>query len=53
MEEQLGKGYQQIMIGLIVFIAGAIWGGMQATNDMVAEDIYWKQDFNQIPWNNR
>lgn len=25
MEEQLGKGYQQIMIGLIVFIAGAIW----------------------------
>ena len=41
MEEQLGKGYQQIMIGLIVFIAGAIWGGMQATNDMVAEDIYW------------
>ena len=40
MEEQLGKGYQQIMIGLIVFIAGAIWGGMKATNDMVAEDIY-------------
>jgi hypothetical protein len=41
MEEQLGKGYQQIMIGLIVFIAGAIWGGMQATNEMVAEDVYW------------
>ena len=41
MEEQLGKGYQQIMIGLIVFIAGAIWGGMQATKDMVPEDIYW------------
>ena len=36
-----GKGYQQIMIGLIVFIAGAIWGGMQATKDMVPEDIYW------------
>lgn len=41
MEEQLGKGYQQIMIGLIVFIAGAIWGGMQATKEMVPEDIYW------------
>ena len=41
MEEQLGKGYQQIMIGLIVFIEGAIWGGMQATKEMVPEDIYW------------
>ena len=28
MEEQLGKGYQQIMIGLIIFISGAVWGGM-------------------------
>ena len=41
MEEQLGKGYQQMMIGLIIFIAGAIWGGMVATEGMVAEDIYW------------
>ena len=41
MEEQLGKGYQQMIIGLIVFIAGAIWGGMQATEGMVAEDVYW------------
>lgn len=41
MEEQLGKGYQQMMIGLIVFITGAIWGGMIATDGMVAEDIYW------------
>ena len=41
MEEQLGKGYQQMMIGLIIFIAGAIWGGMVATDGMVAEDIYW------------
>ena len=24
MEEQLGKGYQQMMIGLIIFISGAI-----------------------------
>ena len=41
MEEQLGKGYQQMMIGLIIFIAGAVWGGMVATDGMVAEDIYW------------
>ena len=41
MEEQLGKGYQQMMIGLIIFISGAIWGGMVATDGMVAEDIYW------------
>ena len=41
MEEQLGKGYQQMMIGLIIFIAGAIWGGMVATDGMGAEDIYW------------
>ena len=41
MEEQLGKGYQQMMVGLIIFIAGAIWGGMVATDGMVAEDIYW------------
>ena len=30
-----------MMIGLIIFIAGAIWGGMVATDGMVAEDIYW------------
>ena len=30
-----------MMIGLIVFITGAIWGGMIATDGMVAEDIYW------------
>ena len=41
MEEQLGQGYQQMMIGLIIFISGAIWGGMVATDGMVAEDIYW------------
>jgi hypothetical protein len=41
MEEQLGKGYQQMMIGLIIFISGAIWGGMVATEGMVAEDVYW------------
>ena len=41
MEEQLGKGYQQMMIGLIIFISGTSWGGMIATDGMVAEDIYW------------
>ena len=41
MEEQLGKGYQQMMIGLIIFISGALWGGMVATDGMVAEDVYW------------
>ena len=41
MEEQLGKGYQQMMIGSIIFISGAIWGGMVATDGMVAEDVYW------------
>ena len=30
-----------MMIGLIIFIAGAVWGGMVATDGMVAEDIYW------------
>ena len=40
MEEQLGKGYQQIMIGLIVFIAASICGGMHSTYDIVAEDVY-------------
>ena len=30
-----------MMIGLIIFISGAIWGGMIATDGMVAEDIYW------------
>ncbi len=40
-EQQLGQGYQQMMIGLIIFISGAIWGGMVATDGMVPEDIYW------------
>ena len=30
-----------MMIGLIIFISGAIWGGMVATDGMVAEDVYW------------
>ena len=41
MKENLGDGYQQVLIGFITFIAGAIWGGMSAGTDMVAADIYW------------
>ena len=40
-KENLGDGYQQVMIGFTLFIAGAIWGGMSAGADMVAADIYW------------
>ena len=28
LEETLGSGYQQIIIGFVVFIIGAIWGGI-------------------------
>lgn len=41
LEETLGSGYQQIIIGFIVFIIGAIWGGIQADGDMTASDVYW------------
>ncbi|MAV44210.1 MAG: hypothetical protein CBE08_000640 [Euryarchaeota archaeon TMED248] len=41
LEETLGNGYQQIIIGFIVFIIGAIWGGIQADGDMTASDVYW------------
>ena len=41
LEETLGSGYQQIIIGFVVFIIGAIWGGIQADGDMTASDIYW------------
>jgi hypothetical protein len=41
LEETLGGGYQQIVIGFVVFIIGAIWGGIKATPDMVAADVYW------------
>lgn len=41
MKENLGDGYQQVLIGFIIFIAGAVWGGMSAGTDMVAADIYW------------
>ena len=41
LEEKLGPGYQQIIIGLLIFIAGALWGGMAAVDGMKAEDVYW------------
>ncbi len=41
LEEILGPGYQQIIIGLLIFIAGALWGGMAAVDGMKAEDVYW------------
>ena len=41
LEETLGNGYQQIIIGFVVFIIGAIWGGIQADGNMTASDIYW------------
>jgi len=41
LEETLGNGYQQIVIGFVVFIIGAFWGGIQADGSMTASDIYW------------
>ena len=41
LEETLGSGYQQIIIGFIVFIIGAIWGGIQADGNMTASAVYW------------
>ena len=41
LEEKLGAGYQQIVLGLIIFAIGAIWGGMSAGEGMKAEMVYW------------
>lgn len=41
LEEKLGPGYQQIVLGLIIFAIGAIWGGMSAGEGMKAEMVYW------------
>ena len=41
LEETLGGGYQQIIIGFVVFIIGAIWGGIRADDGMTASDVYW------------
>ena len=41
LEEKLGAGYQQIVIGLVIFVAGALWGGLSAEEGMKAENVYW------------
>ncbi len=41
LEESLGEGYQQIIMGMVIFIIGAAWGGMSAGSGMTAEDVYW------------
>ncbi len=41
LKENLGDGYQQVIIGFITFLIGAIWGGMNAGTDMIAADVYW------------
>ena len=41
MQESLGDGHQQIVTGMIIFLVGAIWGGMEAGSDMKAVDVYW------------
>ena len=41
LEETLGSGYQQIVIGFVVFIIGAIWGGIIADDGITASKIYW------------
>ena len=41
LKENLGDGYQQVMIGFTTFLVGAIWGGMNAGADMIAADVYW------------
>jgi hypothetical protein len=41
LKENLGDGYQQVIIGFGTFLIGAIWGGMSAGEGMVAVDVYW------------
>jgi len=41
LEESLGEGYQQIIMGMVIFIIGAAWGGMNAGSGMTADDVYW------------
>ena len=35
LEEKLGPGHQQIVIGLLIFAAGALWGIMLASGDEI------------------
>ncbi|MBT3476496.1 MAG: hypothetical protein HN458_00940 [Euryarchaeota archaeon] len=41
LEENIGEGYQQVIIGFSVFIIGALLGWMEAAdNVMSASDVY-------------
>ncbi|NCG00540.1 MAG: hypothetical protein GWP25_01965 [Euryarchaeota archaeon] len=41
LEENIGEGYQQVVVGFSIFIIGAILGWMQAADDMMsAADVY-------------
>ena len=41
LEENIGEGYQQVVIGFSVFIIGALLGWMEAAdNIMTASDVY-------------
>jgi len=41
LEENIGEGYQQVIIGFTVFIIGALLGWMEAAdNIMSASDVY-------------
>jgi hypothetical protein len=35
LEEKLGPGHQQIVLGLLIFAAGALWGVMLANKDPI------------------
>ena len=40
-EENIGEGYQQVIIGVLLFIAGATMGWLEAADDvMTAADVY-------------
>ena len=40
-EEKLGPGHQQIVIGLLIFASGALWGVMLANaNEINLKDLY-------------
>ena len=41
LEDTFGSGYQQIIIGFVVFILGAFWGGLEADGNMTSSDFYW------------
>ena len=41
LEENIGEGYQQVVIGFAVFIIGAVMGWMEAANgQMTAAEVY-------------